>query len=74
MRDAARELRPKHQKAETRPYTEAEARVLLATARAHSELDGVPIGPLVAVCLHAKLRSARPAACAAATWTPSARR
>jgi integrase len=56
--DAARTLRPGHQPAETRPFSAEEARLLIAAGRAAPVLDGVPIGPIVAVCLYAKTRIA----------------
>lgn len=54
--DAGRELRPAHQQEETRPFTEAEARLLLEAGRERPVVAGVPIGPVVAVCLYAACR------------------
>ncbi|HEY3080836.1 MAG TPA: site-specific integrase [Chloroflexota bacterium] len=54
--DARKELRPTHQSAETVPFTPDETRLILVTGRAQPIVDGVPIGPIAAVCVYAKAR------------------
>lgn len=49
-------IRPRHVPVETDPFTPAEITRLVDAARAHPDINGVPIGLIAAVCLYAKAR------------------
>lgn len=50
------EVRPRHAPTETDPFTPDELARLIEAAEEHPEINGVPIGAMVAVCLYAKAR------------------